>query len=75
MVRYTMEGEKIVDDIEAKRHENPIVFSKLYDKEKWVLVDVRSLREIMQSDNTLSIDTYKLIEKYDFVLVSPEILK
>ena len=75
MVRYTMEGEKIVDDIEAKKRENPIVFSKLYDKEKWVLVDVRSLREIMQSDNTLSIDTYKLIEKYDFVLVSPEILK
>ena len=75
MVRYTTEGEKIIDDVEAKRHENPIVFSKLYDKEKWVLVDVRSLREIMQSDNTLSIDTYKLIEKYDFVLVSPEILK
>ena len=75
MVRYTMEGEKIIDDMEAKKHENPIVFSKLYDKEKWVLVDVRSLREIMQSDNTLSIDTYKLIEKYDFVLVSPEILK
>ena len=75
MVRYTMEGEKIIDDVEAKKRENPIVFSKLYDREKWVLVDVRSLREIMQSDNTLSIDTYKLIEKYDFVLVSPEILK
>ena len=75
MVRYSMEEGKIIDDMEADKPENPKVFSKMYDKEKWVLVDVRTLRERIRNDNTLTIDTYKLIEKYDFVLVSPEILK
>lgn len=75
MVRYSLDGDKIIDDVEGDKHENPKVFSKLYDKEKWVLVDVRPLRRRMRNDNTLTIDTYKVIEKYDFVLISPEILK
>ena len=75
MVRYSMDGEKVIDDMDGDKHENPKVFSKLYDKERWVLVDVRTLRRRMRNDNTLSIDTYKVIEKYDFVLISPEILK
>jgi hypothetical protein len=39
------------------------------------LVDLRSLRLRMRGDNSLTIDTYKIIEKYDYVLISPEILK
>lgn len=75
MVRYTEENGIITDDAEETNNEYPKVFSKLYDKEKWVLVDVRTLRLRMRYDNTLTTDTYKIIEKYDYVLVSPEILQ
>lgn len=75
MVRYTEEKGVITDDLEETNNQNPKVFSKLYDKDKWVLVDLRTLRLKMRGDNTLTPDTYKIIEKYDYVLVSPEILK
>lgn len=75
MVRYTEEEGVITDDLEETNNQNPKVFSKLYDKDKWVLVDIRSLRLRMRYDNSLTSDTYKIIEKYDYVLVSPEILK
>lgn len=75
MVRYSEENGKVIDDLEQTNNENPKVFSKLYDKEKWVLVDLRTLRPRMKYDNSLTSDTYKLVEKYDYVLVSPEILK
>ena len=75
MVRYSMDGDKVIDDIEGDTHEYPTVFSKLYDKEKWVLVDLRSLPKKLRNDGSITPDTYKVIEKYDFVLISPEILK
>ncbi len=75
MVRYNEEKGKVVDDLEETNSQNPKVFSKLYDKEKWVLVDLRSLRLRMRYDNSVTTDTYKVIEKYDYVLISPEILK
>jgi len=75
MVRYTEENGKITDDLEETNNQNPKVFSKLYDKDRWVLVDIRSLRLRMRYDNSLTSDAYKIIEKYDYVLVSPEILK
>jgi hypothetical protein len=75
MVRYTEENGEITDDLQEENSQNPKVFSKLYDKDKWVLVDVRSLRLRMRYDSSLTSDTYKIIEKYDYVLVSPEILK
>ena len=75
MVRYTTEKGKIIDDFESDDCENPKVFSKLYDKEKWVLVDIRSIRRKIAYDGSLTMDTYRLLEKYDFVLVSSEIMK
>ncbi|WP_294299879.1 hypothetical protein [uncultured Chryseobacterium sp.] len=75
MVRYTEEKGVITDDMEETNNQNPKVFSKLYAKDKWVLVDLTSLRLKMRDDHTLTPDTYKIIEKYDYVLVSPEILK
>ena len=75
MVRYTTEKGKIVDDLESQENENPKVFSKLYDKDKWVLVDVSALKPKMKHDGSLAHDAYQIIEKYDYVLVSPEILK
>lgn len=75
MVRYTEENGKITDDLEETNNQNPKVFSKLYNKDQWVLVDLRSLRLRMRYDNSLTSDTYKIIEKFDYVLVSPEILK
>lgn len=75
MVRYTEDKGVITDDFEETNNQNPKVFSKLYDKDKWVLVDLRTLRLRMRYDNTLTSDTYKIIEKYDYVLISPETLK
>jgi len=68
MVRFTTEKGKIIDDFESSDNENPKVFSKLYDKEKWVLVDIRSLRRRIRYDGSLTMDTYRLIEKYDFCI-------
>ena len=75
MVRYTEENGILTDDLQETNNQNPKVFSKLYDKDRWVLVDLRSLRLRMRYDTSLTSDTYKIIEKYDYVLVSPEILK
>jgi hypothetical protein len=73
MVRYTVDKGRLVDDFTSDEHENPSIFSKLYDKDKWVLLDLRQLK--MMYDNTLPRDAYQVIEKYDYVLVSPETLK
>lgn len=75
MVRYTEEKGKVTDDFTEENNQNPKVFDKLYDQFKWVIVDIKSLRLRMRYDNSLTTDTYKLIEKYDYVVVSPEILK
>ena len=75
MVRFTEEDGKLADDLQAEIPQNPKVFSRLYNKEKWVLLDLKSLRLKMRYDNSLTADTYKLIEKYDYVVISPEILK
>ncbi len=75
MVRYTADKGVITDDLEQTESDYPKVFLKLYDKEKWVLADIRSLRLKMKYDHSLTPDTYKIIEKYDYVLVSPEILQ
>jgi hypothetical protein len=74
MVRYTENKGVITDDFLEKENEYPKVFTKLYEKEKWVLVDLKNLRLRMRYDNSLTADTYKVIEKYDYVLVSPETL-
>ncbi|MES2388204.1 MAG: hypothetical protein V4543_09390 [Bacteroidota bacterium] len=74
MVRYSTDKGKIIDDLESEQNENPKVFSKLYDKEKWILADIRSLRRRIKYDGSLSSDTYRLIEKYDYVVISPEVL-
>ncbi|OJW12768.1 hypothetical protein [Mucilaginibacter sp. 44-25] len=72
MVRYTMENGKLVDDLLNDENENPRIFSKFYDKDRWVLIDLRQLK--IKNDSTLPKDAYQLIEKYDYVLISPEIL-
>lgn len=74
MARFTSEKGIITDDLYSDENENPKVFSQLYNKDKWVLVDIRSLRVRMRYDNSLTRDAYAIIEKYDYVLISPEIL-
>ncbi|MCG2616199.1 hypothetical protein LZZ85_18015 [Terrimonas sp. NA20] len=75
MVRYTTEKGQLIDDFYCENNENPKVFSGLYDQSKWVLVDIRSLRTRLNYDNSLSRDAYAVIEKYDYVLVSPEVMQ
>ena len=71
--RYYVEDGKIVDDLESADREYPIEFLKLYNKEKWVVLDLTRFRN--RGDKTLSEDAYGIIEKYDFIVVSPEVKK
>ncbi|TFF37546.1 hypothetical protein [Mucilaginibacter psychrotolerans] len=75
MVRYTTEKDSVVDDLTSDNPDNPKVFSQLYAADRWVLVDIRSLRIRLKYDDSLTRDAYSVIEKYDYVLVSPEVLK
>lgn len=75
MVRYTTEKGKLIDDFYNEQNENPKVFSQLYDKSRWVLIDIRPLRTRLNYDNSLDRDAYAVIEKYDYVLVSPEVMQ
>ncbi|WP_428657740.1 hypothetical protein [Runella sp.] len=75
ILRYTTEDGKIIDDFESAESDYPKEFLKLYDKEKWVLVDLRPLRVRYNNDKTLTEDTYQIIDKYDFIVVSPEVKK
>jgi hypothetical protein len=71
--RYYMEDGKIADDLANEASEYPKEFLKLYDKTKWIVLDVRPLRFRMRNDKTLTEDTYEAIYKYDYIVVSPEI--
>ena len=72
---YTTEKGKLVDNLESADNEYPVEFLKLYDKEKWVVIDLRPFRIRYNNDKTLTEDTYQIIDKYDFVVVSPEVKK
>jgi hypothetical protein len=73
VLRYSTEKGKIIDDLVEEKREYPIEFLKLYDSKKWIVVDVRNLIYDFYFDNTLSNEAYQIMEKYDFVVVSPEI--
>ena len=75
IVRYTTDEGKIIDDLENEDNEYPKEFLKLYHKDKWVVVDLRPFRVYYHNDKTLTEDTYKIIDQYDFIIVSPEVLK
>ncbi len=71
--RFTTEKGKVIDDLASEENEYPREFLKLYDSEKWMVVDVRPLRNRLRADKTLTEDTYQIIYKYDFIVVSPEV--
>ncbi|WP_337043137.1 hypothetical protein [Emticicia sp. 17c] len=75
IVRYTTEDGRIIDDLASTENEYPKEFLQLYDKDKWVVVDLRPFRVRYRNDKTLTDDTYQIIDKYDFVVVSPEVQK
>jgi hypothetical protein len=72
---YTTETGELIDDLENPDNEYPKEFLKLYDKEKWVVIDLQPFRIRYNNDKTLSEDTYQIIDKYDFIVVSPEVKK
>ncbi|PZU87848.1 MAG: hypothetical protein DI529_06680 [Chryseobacterium sp.] len=73
--RFYMENGEIIDDLQSDENEYPKEFLKLYDKNRWVVLDIRKLRGRFSNDKTLTDDTFKIIDKYDFIVVSPEIKK
>jgi hypothetical protein len=73
--RYSEEDGKIVDEMDNPKKEYSKEFLNLYDKDKWIVLDLRPLRYKIKYDKTLSLETYQTIEKYDFVAISPEVRK
>ncbi|WP_428663088.1 hypothetical protein [Runella sp.] len=41
---------------------------KLFDKEKWGVVDLHALCVLYHNDKTLTQDTYQIIDTYDFTV-------
>lgn len=73
--RFYTENGKIMDDLKSDENEYPKEFLKLYDKNKWIVLDMRKLRGRFSNDKTLTEDTFQIIDKYDFIVVSPEVKK
>ncbi|MDI9867900.1 hypothetical protein [Flectobacillus roseus] len=72
---YITEKGELIDDLEDPDGEYPKEFLKLYQKDQWVVVDMRPLRVRYKNDKTLSEATYQIMDKYDFIVVSPEVMK
>jgi hypothetical protein len=49
------------------------LFLQQYQQDKWVVIDMRPLRGKLLHDKTLDEKTYEIIEKYDVIVISPEI--
>lgn len=73
--RYSEEEGKIVDEMDNPKTEYSKEFLNLYDKDKWIVLDLKPLRFKIKYDKTLSLEAYQTIEKYDFIAISPEIRK
>lgn len=72
---YITEKGELIDDLTDPDGEYPKEFLKLYNKELWIVVDLRPLRIRYKYDKTLSEATYQIIDKYDFIVVTPEVMK
>lgn len=73
--RYYTEKGVVMDDLASEESEYPKEFLQLYDKDKWVVLDIRPLRHKLKNDKTLTADTYSILNKYDIIVVSPEVMK
>jgi hypothetical protein len=73
VLRYSTEKGVVMDELKAERKEYPVEFLKLYDAQKWIVLDIRKLSFDFYQDKTLSTDAYQFIEKYDFLVISPEV--
>jgi hypothetical protein len=73
--RYSEEDGKIIDEMDNPNKDYSKELLNLYDKEKWIVLDLRPLRYKIKYDQTLTTETYQTIEKYDFVAISPEVRK
>jgi len=72
---YLTEKGELIDDLSDPDGEYSKEFLKLYNKDLWIVVDLRPLRIRYKYDKTLSEATYQIIDKYDFIVVSPEVMK
>jgi hypothetical protein len=73
--RYSEEDGKIIDEMDNPNKDYSKELLSLYNKEKWIVLDLRPLRYKIRYDQTLTLETYQTIEKYDFVAISPEVRK
>lgn len=75
VVRYSIDDGKVIDDLENIKSDYAAEFLKLYQKDQWVVLDLKTLKKSLNFDHSLSEKAYGIIEKYDIVVISPEIEK
>ena len=63
----------VVDEMLQKTSEYSKFFMAHSQKDKWVVIDLKPLRAALKHDKTLDEVTYEIIEKYDTIILSPEI--
>jgi hypothetical protein len=65
---------KVVDELADPNTAYSHFFLKYYHPKKWVVIDLRPLRDfITRTDGTIDENAYDTIKKYDVMVLSPEI--
>lgn len=65
---------KIIDALTDPDTEYSTFFLKQYNADKWVVIDLRPLRDfITQPDGSIDEKGYEIIRKYDVLVISPEV--
>jgi hypothetical protein len=70
---YKNKKGEIKDELSDKESDCSQLFLQQYQQGKWVVIDMRPLRGKLLQDKTLDEKTYEIIEKYDVIVISPEI--
>jgi hypothetical protein len=70
---YKNNKDVVVDEMLQKNSEYSKFFMVHYQKNTWVVIDLKPLRAALKHDKTIDDVTYEIIEKYDTIILSPEI--
>jgi hypothetical protein len=72
---YKNDKDELIDELQNNETSYSRVFLNQYDKNNWVVIDLKPLRNQLRYDKTVDENTYEIIDKYDIIVLSPEIIK
>ena len=71
--RYYKSKGKLHDELTDKVTNYSRYFLKMFNKNEWTVVDLRPLKGKFENDKSLDERTYEIIDKYDIIVISPEV--